>query len=71
MNFNGVKSFFKLSKKEEYERKQDSTISKKLPRNFANNVLDYELRIDSGNFDLEMIDKLVQLYGVSNILFSK
>ena len=46
--FSGVKSFFKLSKKEERERKIMSTKSKKLPKNFANMVLDYELKIDSG-----------------------
>lgn len=46
--FSGVKSFFKLSKKEERERKILSTKSKKLPKNFANMVLDYELKIDSG-----------------------
>lgn len=26
-------------------------------------MLDYELRIDSGNFDIQTIDKLMQLYG--------
>lgn len=35
---------------------------KKLPKNFANKVLDYELKIDSGRFDIETIDKLMQLY---------
>jgi hypothetical protein len=46
--FSGVKSFFKMSKKEEKFAKILSTKSKKLPRNFANQVLDYELKIDSG-----------------------
>ena len=66
--FSGVKSFFKLSKKEERERKIMSTKSKKLPKNFANQVLDYELKIDSGQFDIATIDKLMQLYSVS-VLF--
>lgn len=35
---------------------------KNLPKNFANKVLDLELKIDSGRFDLECIDKLMQLY---------
>ena len=35
---------------------------KKLPKNFANKVLDFELKLDSGRFDLETIDKLMQLY---------
>lgn len=46
--FSGVKSFFRISKKEEQMRKKDSTETKKLPKNFANKVLDYELKIDSG-----------------------
>ena len=65
--FSGVKSFFKLSKKEERERKILSTKSKKLPKNFANMVLDYELKIDSGQFDIGTIDKLMQLYSVSTL----
>jgi hypothetical protein len=60
--FQGMKSFFRISKKEEQIRKKDSTESKKLPKNFANRVLDYELKIDSGNFDISTIDKLMQLY---------
>lgn len=62
MSFSGVKSFFKISKKEEIERKEISTSTKKLPKNFAQKVLDYELLIDSGKFDIEIIDKLMQLY---------
>lgn len=54
-----------MSKKEEKVRKQISTRSKKLPKNFANMVLDYELRIDSGLVDIETVDKLMQLYSVS------
>ena len=38
------------------------SFEKKLPRNFANKVLDYELKIDSGRFDINTIDKLMQLY---------
>ena len=44
------------------------TKHKKLPKNFANQVLDLELKIDSGRFDLECIDKLMQLYSVSKFL---
>jgi hypothetical protein len=61
----GVKSFFKYSKKEQRDLKVMSTKSKKLPKNFANLVLDYELQIDSGQFDIETVDKLMQLYSVS------
>ena len=57
--FSGMKSFFKISKKEEKERKHFSTSSKKLPKNFANQVLDYELKIDSGQLDIENVDKLM------------
>ena len=46
--FSGVKSFFKISKKEEKQRKELSTKSKKLPKNFANRVLDLELKVDIG-----------------------
>jgi hypothetical protein len=28
------------------------TKEKKLPKNFANRILDHELKIDSGNFDI-------------------
>jgi hypothetical protein len=59
------KGLFKLSKREEHERKTISSSVKKLPKNFANKVLDYELQIDSGNFDISVIDKLMQLYSVS------
>jgi len=60
-----VKSLFKYSKKEQRDLKVMSTKSKKLPKNFANLVLDYELQIDSGQFDIETVDKLMQLYSVS------
>jgi hypothetical protein len=49
-------------------RKIASTKSKKLPKNFANQILDFELKIDSGSVDLETIDKLMQLYSVSIII---
>jgi len=32
---------------------------KKLPKNFADRVLDLELKIDGGNFDIKHIDKLM------------
>lgn len=57
--FSGVKSFFKLSKNEERVAKQISIDKIKLPRNFANKVLDYELQIDSGQITLDTIDKLM------------
>jgi hypothetical protein len=38
-----VKSLFGYSKKEQRDLKVMSTKSKKLPKNFANLVLDYEL----------------------------
>ena len=51
--FSGISSFFKkLSKNEMRQRKFMSTQSKKLPKNFANQVLDLELKIDSGAFDI-------------------
>ena len=46
-------------------RELQATKHKKLPKNFANQVLDLELKIDSGRFDLQCIDKLMQLYSVS------
>ena len=58
-----------MSKKEEKERKQFSTSTKRLPKNFANQVLDYELKIDSGQTDIETVDKLMQLYSVSTPIF--
>ena len=48
---------------QQYERLNPiNSGEKKLPKNFANKVLDYELKIDSGRFDIETIDKLMQLY---------
>lgn len=38
---------------------------KKLPKNFAERVLDLELKIDGGNFDIKNIDKLMQLYSMA------
>jgi hypothetical protein len=42
-----------------------STDAKKLPHDFADQVLNLELKIDSGEFDIEVIDRLMQLYSVS------
>jgi hypothetical protein len=39
-----------------------STKAVKLPKNFAELVLDLELLVDSGNFDINTINKLMQLY---------
>lgn len=36
--------------------------ARKLPKYFAQKVLDYELKLDAGKFDLDTIDKLMQLY---------
>lgn len=60
--FSGMTNFFKKSKKEQKDLKEFSTSGKRLPKNFANLVLDYELKIDSGGIDLETVDKLMQLY---------
>ena len=45
-----------------------STETVKLPKNFAANVLDLELLIDSGNFDLDTINELMQYYSVSQMI---
>ena len=39
-----------------------STKAIKLPKNFAALVLDEELKIDSGSFDIDTINTLLQLY---------
>ena len=39
-----------------------STKAVKLPKNFAELVLDLELLVDSGNFDINTINQLMQLY---------
>lgn len=54
--------FGKLSK--EKSRKQLSG-EVKLPKNFAELVLDLELLVDSGNFSIDTVNKLMQLYSVS------
>lgn len=48
----GMKKMFNISKKEQKEKIEFSISQKKLPKNFANLVLDLELRIESNNFDL-------------------
>ena len=57
--------FGKLSKKEQKQAKEMSCYPIKLPKNFANQVLDLELLIDSGNFDIHTVDELLKLYSVS------
>jgi len=42
--------------------------TKRLPKNFSNTILDLELKIDSGNFDIECINKLMSLYRVSFLI---
>ena len=53
---------FGLSKKDQKLRNKISTEAVKLPKDFAQQVLDLELLIDSGNFDLDTVDKLMKLY---------
>ena len=36
-----------------------------MPENFAERVLDLELKIDGGKFDLKNVDELINLYSVS------
>lgn len=61
--FGGVRGFLKkLSKGEQKFRKEVSTKSKKLPKNFADLVLNMELKIESGTFDIELVNELLQLY---------
>jgi len=68
--FRGVKNFFKkLGKNDEKFTKRNTVKSKKLPKNFANLVLDKELIIDSGTFDIDTVNSLMELYSVSNIFF--
>lgn len=54
--------FGKLSKNEAKQRNKMSTKAVKLPKNFAELVLDLELLVDSGNFDINTINQLMQLY---------
>jgi len=61
---------FAISKKEQKEKIEFSTSQKKLPRNFANRVLDLELKIESNNFEIETVDALMQLYSVSRTLIT-
>lgn len=62
----GFKGFFSfLSKREAKEKKELSTKEIKLGPDFAEKVLDLELKIDSGNFDIRTVNALMQLYSVS------
>lgn len=54
--------FGKLSKNEQKLRKKLSSEVVKLPKNFAELVLDLELLVDSGNFDIDTVNDLMQLY---------
>ena len=54
--------FSKLSKNEERHRNYLATKEFKLPKNFANLVLDQEMLIDSGQGDLDAVNKLMQMY---------
>lgn len=51
--------FGKLSKNEQRLRKKLSTEVVKLPKNFAERVLDLELLVDSGNFDIDTVNDLM------------
>lgn len=59
--------FGKLSKNEQKLRKKLSSEAVKLPKNFAELVLDLELLVDSGNFTIDTVNDLMQLYSVSTI----
>lgn len=56
------KRMFGLSKNDQKLRKKMSTEAVKLPKNFAEQVLDLELLINSGNFDIDAVNKLMKLY---------
>jgi len=61
--FGGVRKFFsKISKNEQRQRKHMSTKSKKLPKNFYGVMVEYELKIDSGIFDQDTVQTLIQMY---------
>lgn len=74
--FGGFFGMFKRNKKkkdtpdEEISRKESFIViesvttkdGKSLPSNFADKVLDLELKVDSGKFDIDTIDTLTQLY---------
>ena len=63
----GIKSIFKkLSKNEQKQRTYLSTKAIKLPKNFAEMVLNEELKIDAGQVDLESVNRLLQMYSVSH-----
>ena len=49
----------RLSKNEQKQAKKLSTESIKLPKNFADQVLNLELLVDSGNFDINTINELM------------
>jgi hypothetical protein len=54
--------FGRLSKNEQKKMKKISCDVVKLPKNFAEQVLNLELLLDSGNFDINTINELMQLY---------
>ena len=74
-NFFGM---FKMKKKKDKKATPEEVIDRKesfiviesvtnkdgkaLPANFADKVLDLELKVDSGKFDIDTIDALTQLY---------
>ena len=56
----GFKGFFSfLSKREAKDKKELSTKEIKLGSDFAENVLDLELKLDSGNFDIRTVNSLM------------
>ena len=59
----GMKSFFKTDDKKEQQTSQPKLDKvAKLPTDFANRVLDYELLVDSGCCDIETVEELMKLY---------
>ena len=53
------------SKNEKERRKFLKPKKQKLPKNFSDMVLDQELKIDSGNFDIEIVNNLMKLYSLA------
>ena len=59
----GMVRFFKnISKKEAKFMTRLTTKAVQLPKNFANQVLELELILESGQFDIDDVNTLMQLY---------
>ena len=42
-----------------------------MPENFADNVLELEMQVDQGGFNMATVDGLIYLYSVSEFICSK